>query len=77
MSHKCLPRPIDQFELRLFRESGATIAECCSYFHISEATCHRYLRTLRLKMGPEKLKRRENYARLHMTALTSAAQNSE
>lgn len=73
MNPRKLQKPTDEFELRLFRESGATIPECCAYFHISEATCHRVLRKLRLKMGPEKIKHRARFARIHMTALTAQA----
>lgn len=68
-------RTRDRFELRLMREAGVPIDECCGYFSISPATAHRWLRELRLKMGPEKIKRRAQYARVHMTALTAQPRN--
>jgi hypothetical protein len=31
-------KPVEEFELRQFREAGMSIAHCASYFHVSIAT---------------------------------------
>jgi hypothetical protein len=48
-------RPVDRFELRLQREAGVSLAECCTYWGISKATALKYLAELRTKLGREKL----------------------
>jgi len=62
-----------KFELRQMREAGVPMRECEIWFGKSRATLHRALRDLREKMGPEHMKKRSQYARLHLTHRTSQA----
>jgi hypothetical protein len=62
----------DRFELRLMREAGVSIMDCCAYFNCSPATVYRVLSALRLRMGPEKLKRRQS-ARSQVRPINSQA----
>lgn len=55
-------------ELRQFRMAGNTVKDCASYFNISEATAYRELADMRRKIGPEKVRGRERYARWHLIA---------
>ena len=52
--------PLREFELRQFREAGATIKECAAYAGISVTTVYRVLRKQRAKFGLEKLPRRQS-----------------
>lgn len=63
------PKALDlkyQFELRLAREAGISIRECCSYFGISRSTALEYLAQMRKRMGPEKVKDKSKM-RWHLT----------
>ncbi len=49
--------PLQEFEMRQFREAGMTIKQCEAYFQVSRATVFRVLAKQRKKLGPEKLPR--------------------
>lgn len=36
-------KPVEEFELRQFREAGVSISGCASYFHVSMATVNHVL----------------------------------
>jgi hypothetical protein len=50
-------KPWEKFEIRKFRESGATIRELAGMNRISMATVYRALAEMREKFGPETLPR--------------------
>jgi len=57
----------EQYELRRFREAGASIARLAAMWHISTTTVHQILAAQRVKFGPEQLpKEKRQYARLHL-----------
>lgn len=66
MSRPALLKPVEEFELRQFREAGVSISDCAKYMSISKATVYRVLAKQRKKLGPPKLKR-EQSARWHLT----------
>lgn len=59
--------PLQEFELRQFREAGVSIRDCALYFQVGEATVYRVLAKQRRTFGPPKLKR-EQSARWHLIA---------
>jgi hypothetical protein len=68
------PRALDpklRGELRQFRMAGNTVKACAAYFGISEATCYRELADMRKRIGPERVRGRESYARWKLTARSS------
>ncbi len=48
-------KPLQEFEMRQYREAGATIKQCAALFEVSNATVYRVLAKQREKFGPEKL----------------------
>lgn len=59
--------PLQEFEIRQFREAGVSVRDCAAYFNISKATVFRVLAKQRKRLGPEKLPRGLS-ARSHLTA---------
>lgn len=47
--------PLQEFEIRQYREAGATIKQCAGLYEISIATVYRVLAKQRKKFGIEKL----------------------
>lgn len=58
--------PLQEFEMRQFREAGMKIRECESYFNVSRATVFRVLAKQRKIFGPEKLPKGQ-LGRSHLT----------
>lgn len=52
--------PVQEFEIRRYREAGASIKQCASMFEISVTTVYRVLAKQRKKLGLEKLPRRQS-----------------
>jgi DNA invertase Pin-like site-specific DNA recombinase len=52
--------PLQEFEIRQYREAGATIKQCAGLAGVSVTTVYRVLRKQREKFGLEKLPNRQS-----------------
>lgn len=52
--------PLQEFEIRQYREAGATIKQCAAHGGVSVTTVYRVLRKQRQKFGLEKLPNRQS-----------------